>query len=108
MERVKTVGDLGDLVRAARAARGWSQREAAAAAGVSRRFVNMLEGGQHTAAEVGRVLALLDALGVHLAAALPTEQSAAAQEIPATHGGQSDAVDLDAYLSTFRTPRQTR
>ena len=108
MEQVRTVGDLGDLARAARIARGWSQQEAADAAGVSRRFVNMLEGGQHANAEVGRVLAVLDALDVHLAAALSTADSAASPQTPASRTGESDAIDLDAYLSTFRTPRETR
>lgn len=108
MERVRTVGDVGGLARAVRIARGWSQRQAGDAAGVSRRFVNMLEGGQHANAEIGRVLALLDALGVRLTATLPGEDATAPAAPPARDAGASDEIDLGAYLSTFRTPPETR
>jgi transcriptional regulator with XRE-family HTH domain len=99
------VSDLGALVRTARIARGWSQQQAADAAGVSRRFVNMLEGGRHANAEVGRVLALLDALDVHLVGALPGQERATVEEPQAD---EPEAVDLDAYVSTFRKPRDAQ
>lgn len=112
MEPVSTVADLGDVVRSARRAHGWSQQRAADAAGVSRRFVNMVEGGQHANAEVGRVLSLLDALGVRLGAAVPATQSdsLSAVDVPggapagSTVGSGDDDVDLDGYLETFRDP----
>lgn len=95
MGLVRTVQDVAEVVRAARAARGWSQQEAADAAGVSRRFVSMVEGG-HATAETGRVLALLDALGVRLTTVRPTE-SAATTEAPSTGKAvASDEFDLDA------------
>jgi HipA-like protein len=49
--------------------------EAADAAGVSRRLVNLLKGGRHPNAEVWRVLALLNALDVPLHADLLNEAS---------------------------------
>jgi transcriptional regulator with XRE-family HTH domain len=96
MEHVRTPADLGAMARAARTARGWSQQEAADAAGVSRRFVNMVEGGQHPNAEVWRVLALMNALGAPLHAALPEAASATA------HTRTTADFDLDAHLGTFR------
>ncbi len=120
MKPVMTVGDLASLARAARLARGWSQQQAADAAGVSRRFVNMLEGGQHGNAEVGRVLSLLDALDVPLAGTLPAPASATSRGFAAAGGsaaapaisgretGDPDAIDLEAYLSTFRTTGSLR
>lgn len=112
MEQVLTVADLGDVVRTARHVRGWSQQRAADAAGVSRRFVNMVEGGQHANAEVGRVLALLDALEVRLGALVPgtqpdtqTEARSTLADRPADSSGDDD-VDLDAYLATFYDPHE--
>lgn len=109
MVRVTTPADFGALAHAARTARGWSQQQAADAAGVSRRFVNMLEGGGHANAEVWRVLALLDALGVQIRGTLPAGVSDAAQAAPATtrqpEPGAPDGFDLDAHLSAFRDDR---
>lgn len=115
MEQVRTPADLGALARAARSARGWTQQEAADAAGVSRRFVNMIEGGQHPNAEVWRVLALMNALGACLHAPGPAVASARAHATTTPSGSASkretgadetsnrDAdFDLDAHLSAFR------
>jgi len=100
MANVRTPADLGALARAARMARGWNQQEAAQAAGVSRRFVNMVEGGQHVNAEVGRVLRLLEALGVQLEGTYWRSQ-----EEPAAKAHRSAAMpggfDLNAHLRTF-------
>ncbi|MDR1265342.1 MAG: helix-turn-helix transcriptional regulator [Propionibacteriaceae bacterium] len=60
-------------VRQGRAARRLSQADLAAEAGVGRRFVSDLENG-HPRAELGKVLAVLRALGVH-ATALPAVPS---------------------------------
>lgn len=103
MQRVKTVSDVADLVRAARIARGWSQQQAANAAGVSRRFVNMVEGG-HATAEVGRVLALLASLGIRLTGTLPVADLAVA-ESDATDAALPGEINLNAFLSTFHTPQ---
>jgi y4mF family transcriptional regulator len=102
MELVRTAQDVADVVRAARAARGWTQQRAADAAGVSRRFVSMVEGG-HAAAEMGRVLALLDALEVRMTIARPTVHAATAEATSPGDAAGPDEIDLDAYLSTFRT-----
>lgn len=105
MARVTTPADLGALARAARLARGWNQQQAAHAAGVSRRFVNMLEGGEHRNAEVWRVIALLNALDVELVGTAPTTASANAEysiEPLARELSPSDDFDLDRHLATFQ------
>lgn len=115
MARMTTPAELGALARAARRIRGWSQQQAADAAGVSRRFVNMLEGGEHRNAEVWRVLALLNALDVELVGTAPTTADVTVEiTTPASatveHSTQplvrelppSDDFDLDAHIETFR------
>lgn len=110
MVLVRTAAEVGALARAARTARGWNQQQAADAAGLSRKFVNLLEGGEHTNAELWRVLALLDAVGVELNGTAPTRvpappaeaagtAPAAAPPAPATPPG---GFDLDAHLDAFR------
>lgn len=99
MAVLRTMVGLGVLARAARTARGWSQQEAADAAGVSRRFVNRLEGGLHDAAEVGRVLALLRALEVNLDATYPAGPASTPVRSAAPPAG--DDFDLGAHLDGF-------
>jgi HTH-type transcriptional regulator/antitoxin HipB len=76
-------------VRAARKRAGLSQAELALKAGVGRRFVVDVEAG-HPRAELGKVLAVLDAVGVH-ALALPAP--------PVTR--TLDDVDLDQVVARF-------
>jgi transcriptional regulator with XRE-family HTH domain len=95
---IADVTDVGRILRTARARNGWSQQEAADAAGVSRRLVNLLEGGRHPNAEVWR--ALLNALDVRLHADLLDEVSS---DPPLGPIANQDDIDLDAYLATFRT-----
>ena len=97
---IADITDLGQVLGAARARRGWSQQQAADAAGVSRRLVNLLEGGRHPNAEVWRVLALLNALDVPLRADLVDDVSSVPPLGPIAN---QDDIDLDAYLATFRT-----
>lgn len=97
---IADVTDLSRVLRAARTSNGWSQHEAADAAGVSRRLVNLLEGGRHPNAEVWRVLALLNALDVPLRADLVDEVSSVPPLGPLAN---QDDIDLDSYLATFRT-----
>ena len=97
---IEDVTDLSRILRTACARNGWSQQEAADAAGVSRRLVNLLEGGRHPNAEVWRVLALLNALDVPLRADLVDEVSSVPPLGPIAN---QDDIDLDAYLATFRT-----
>jgi y4mF family transcriptional regulator len=59
------VGKLAAEMRARRAVLRLSQEEVADLAGVSERFVYALENGK-TTAQLDKVLAVLDALGLHL------------------------------------------
>lgn len=63
--RVTSTGELAALVRTYRHRRGWTQAELADRAGVSRDWVNRLEGGAPRA-EIGKVLDVLSALEVTL------------------------------------------
>jgi transcriptional regulator with XRE-family HTH domain len=101
MAVLRTMVELGVLARAARTARGWNQQEAADAAGVSRRFVNRLEGGMHDAAEVGRVLTLLSALEVRLDATYP--DGPASTPVRSAAPRATDDFDLGAHLDGFRS-----
>ena len=65
---MRTVAQLGAVVRRLRQDRDWSQSELAEAAGVSRVFVSQLENGK-ARAEVRLVLALLQALGARIVVA---------------------------------------
>ncbi len=59
---VRTVAQLGGVIRRLRHDRDWSQGELAQVAGVSRVFVSQLENGK-ARAEMRLVLAVLQALG---------------------------------------------
>lgn len=102
--RVRTVDDLGTLARAARISRGWSQQQAADQAGVSRRFVNMFEGGGHRNAEVWRALALLGALGVEVVGTVPPAASDGQGHAQAQVAAPAppDGFDLHGHLASFR------
>lgn len=60
-----TPGEIGRIVRAARRAQGLRQDQLAGAANVGPRFLSELEAGKKTA-QVGKVLAVLAALGCEL------------------------------------------
>lgn len=99
MALVRTPTEVGALVRTGRKARGWSQQQAADAAGVSRRFVNMVEDG-HPNAEMWRVLALLDAVGVTLDAT--TQGGTAVAPAVTAAVPDPDSLTLDEHLRAFR------
>lgn len=63
MSATRSAADLGAGVRAARLARGWTQSELAARVGVGRQWLVGLEKG-HDRAELGKVMAVLRALGL--------------------------------------------
>lgn len=63
--RVRTMADLGALVRESRESSGLTQAELARRAGVSREWLLKVEAGR-TPAEMPRVLDLLDELGMVL------------------------------------------
>ncbi len=67
--RIKTVGDLGNLVRDQRKTRGWSQSQLAERAGVSRLWVGQFENGKESV-ELGLVIKTLRALDIGLEASL--------------------------------------
>ena len=64
---VDTAADLGRLVRRRRDELRLSQLQLARAAGTGRRFVSELESGKPSL-ELGRVLSVCRALGIHLLA----------------------------------------
>lgn len=64
--------EIGRLIRAERKAQGLRQDELAAASGVGLRFVVELERGKETV-QLGKVLAVLAALGCDLTIARPGE-----------------------------------
>ena len=68
--QVKTMSDLGALVRSARTARGMTQADLAAQLRISRDWVVRLEKG-HPRLEAQRVLDALRVVGVGLDATLP-------------------------------------
>ena len=64
--RVQGVSGIGAQVRAARTARGWSTRAAAAKLRLSMRFLNELERGKATA-RLDKVVQALEGLGLEIA-----------------------------------------
>ena len=63
MSSEELIKDFGDKIRAARKAKGYSQEQLAQLASCSQRFVSEVERGK-TTAEVGKVFALVQALGL--------------------------------------------
>lgn len=96
MPRIDTAGDVGLLVRAARARCRLTQQDLAVAAGVSRRWIVGLEAGKPRA-ELGLVLRVLSTLEIPLTADSP--------EPPTRSDSMStQAVDLDAHLRRLAGP----
>lgn len=95
--RISSPGDVGRLVRAERLRRRMSQQDLAIAAAVSRRWLIDLEAGKPRA-EIGLVLAVMNALGLALhvdSAATPSLEDVT---VP------SATVDLDAHLDRLAEP----
>ena len=65
---VRTVNELGAAIRRARKLRGWTQGDLAVRAGISRRTLVALEGG-NPRGEIGIVLRVIAALDRELAVA---------------------------------------
>jgi len=90
--KITSTQDLAASVRGQRQNLGLTQAELATRAGVSRPWLSEVEAGKPTA-EFGKVIRLLDALGLtlELVASGPGMDDAAAQ-----------SVDLDAILDEYR------
>ena len=84
MRPISTPRDLGAAIRQARSDRGLTQAALASQAGVSRPWLSDLERGK-TTVETGRVMAVLDALGLAISL-VPLAEAAG-------------RVDLDDLLS---------
>ncbi len=65
MRPIRTTGELGAAIKGRRTDLGWSQAGLAKAANVSRPWLSELEQGKRSA-QVGLVLAVLDALDLSL------------------------------------------
>src|SRR5689334_19563344 len=76
---IRTTADLGALIRDRRLAAGVTQAELAQRAGVGRAFLVRLEHG-HPTLEVGRVLAVIEALDLILDATEAKEPAAASPD----------------------------
>ncbi|MDZ7732547.1 MAG: helix-turn-helix domain-containing protein [Acidimicrobiia bacterium] len=81
MRPIRTPRELGLAIRRARTDRGWTQSQLARRARVGRPWLSELEGGKRTA-ELGRVLAVLEALDLAVTLA------------PAPTGGKIDLDEL--------------
>jgi transcriptional regulator with XRE-family HTH domain len=68
---IDTVETLGRLIRTVRIAQGFTRDELANATGFSPKFISQVESGKATA-QIGRVLQLLDELGIRLQAGTST------------------------------------
>jgi y4mF family transcriptional regulator len=90
--KVRTIRDLGAIVRGRRRELGLAQAELARRAGVSRKWVYEFEAGKATA-ELGLVLRVLDALDLQL------EARPAARRTKPRAGA---SVDLDVVLDRVR------
>jgi transcriptional regulator with XRE-family HTH domain len=114
MPQVRTVADLGAVVRDARRRSSWTQAELAEQAGVSRQWVVALESGQAARAELGRVLSVLAALDLPMTFPAvesapndaPVRRSAARsrgsdRDAPVTPVVLEDHLDLNSYLESF-------
>lgn len=92
---IRTPHDLGAAARGRRQTLKLSQAEVAAAAGVSRAWVTEFEAGKPTV-ELGRVLALLEALDFTLELRAPSETTAQRSRRAAT------SPDLNSLMEKYR------
>jgi transcriptional regulator with XRE-family HTH domain len=96
---VRTVLDIGVIIREARRDRGWTQAELARRSHVGRQWLGALEHGQHQRVELGLVLGVLAALDIELEATPETEVPGRARPGATSHGRPAaERVDLDALL----------
>jgi HTH-type transcriptional regulator / antitoxin HipB len=102
--RVRSIRDLTAAIRGRREELGISQGQLAAAAGVSRKWVNEFEAGKPTA-EFGLLLRVLDALDLQLELSAPSRTpNLRKRKHPEPKGGET--VDLDVLIDQLRTPNE--
>lgn len=92
----RTPGEIGAAIRARRRMLGWDQAELAERIGVSRLWVNQIEGGK-PGAKLGLVLQALNTLGLTVRIAMPSlpeEQADALSPV--------ETADLDTILKAAR------
>lgn len=87
MDAIRTVSDVAHVVRGRRTELGISQAELARTAGVSRKWVYEFEAGQ-PAAELRKILAVADALGLSLTIGPAVPES-------------DEAFDIDTHLADY-------
>lgn len=90
--RIWAPRDLAAVARGRRLDLGWTQRDLAGRASVSRKWISDFERGA-SGGDVTTVLRLLDALGLVLEVRTDGDELAT--------GGDSDSVDLDAVLARY-------
>jgi HTH-type transcriptional regulator/antitoxin HipB len=95
---LRTIQDIRALVHGRRADLGLTQTELAERAGVSRKWVSTFEAG-HETAEIGKVLALLDALELRIHA---EPLGAEAGEAPRTTRATDDLATDDMVVLDLR------
>lgn len=95
MSNIRTIRDLGAVIRAAREAQRLTQATLATNADVSRRWLIAIEQGKHPRAELDRVLRVLKALDLDIRVG-PLKRA----RRPAPAG---IVFDLDAHVATFRS-----
>jgi transcriptional regulator with XRE-family HTH domain len=101
-----TVGSpaqIGDVIRAVRKAHNMRLEDLALLAGVSKQTVQDIEHGKPTS-QVGKVIVLLNNLGVQVKLVVPSEQRARVAEVMARMSqGQRDATGPTKRLRTAGT-----
>ncbi len=92
--------DIGALVKSGRGAKGLNQQQLADRLGVSRWWVNELEGGKATS-RLDLVLRALNELEIAIAATMDGDDSEARPQLQAT---LADLIDIDAIADTGLAP----
>ena len=92
MPLIRTPRDVANTVRGRRRDLRMSQRELAERAGVSRKWIYEFEAGK-PGAELGILIAVLEALGLRLGVEMKPESDR-----------DVEGVDLDALLEAYKKP----
>lgn len=96
--QIRTVKDLGAIIRDRRKKQGLDQADLAARVGVSRQWIVEVEKGKPRA-EVSLILKTLDALGVMI----DLEDDAPKKS---SKPAKSETVDIDAVIENARRPKR--